>query len=233
MTVQLYTCLGLLFSFLNSNAGALVEVSKKVGMNVIFPCNNKVQQTNCNKSSWLSNDNPAIELVIFGKIKSHSSERTKRVSLMPDCSLRISGIIPGDEGCYACQQFPHEGGQKLNEDTIICLSINKDSSVTNNDDSSMTNNDDSSVNSNGKLLMTVIPSMLMVILLSVVTVIACLKYRRRAKKRISVVNRNNICNEHNDGEDLVTYTELNHNAVKPKKVYIEYQKTEYAVIKLS
>ncbi|XP_051500755.1 uncharacterized protein LOC127409875 isoform X2 [Myxocyprinus asiaticus] len=216
MTVQLCTCLGLLFSFLNFNAGA--DVSRTIGQNVNFPCNNMVQQTNCNKTTWLSNDNPAIELVTHGKIKPHSSERAKRVSLMSDCSLHISGITAEDEGCYACQQYSHVGGKKLTEDARICLLINKD---------------DSSINNNGKLLVIVIPSMLMVIVLSVVAIIVCLKHHRRAKKRISVVNRNNICHEHNDGEDLVTYIELNHNAVKPKKVDIEYQKTEYAVVKLS
>lgn len=106
-------------------AGAETQVNTTVGKNVTFSCNNKVQQTNCNKSTWLSNDNPAIELFIFGKIKSHTSERSKRVSLMSDCSLHISGIILGDEGCYTCRQFAHEGGQKLNDDAIICLLINK------------------------------------------------------------------------------------------------------------
>ncbi|XP_051511821.1 uncharacterized protein LOC127416472 isoform X1 [Myxocyprinus asiaticus] len=222
MTVLLCTCLGLLFSFLHFNAAADVHEAKQtalVGEHVTFPCNNKVPQTNCSKTTWLYIDNTATELVTHGKIRPRNSERAKRMSLKSDCSLHINDITDEDEGCYTCQQYPEGGGSQLTAEARICLTINKGNTTDKND----------------KLLMIVIPSMLLVISLSVAAVIAFLTYRMRAQQRTSVVNQNNICHEHSDGEDVVTYTELNHNIVIPRKVDIdkEYQKTEYAVVKLS
>ncbi|XP_051511822.1 uncharacterized protein LOC127416472 isoform X2 [Myxocyprinus asiaticus] len=189
MTVLLCTCLGLLFSFLHFNAAADVHEAKQtalVGEHVTFPCNNKVPQTNCSKTTWLYIDNTATELVTHGKIRPRNSERAKRMSLKSDCSLHINDITDEDEGCYTCQQYPEGGGSQLTAEARICLTINKGNTTDKNE-------------------------------------------------RTSVVNQNNICHEHSDGEDVVTYTELNHNIVIPRKVDIdkEYQKTEYAVVKLS
>nr|XP_055041688.1 probable inactive serine/threonine-protein kinase gdt6 [Misgurnus anguillicaudatus] len=79
----------------------------------------------------------------------------------------------------------------------------------------------------------VIPSVLVIIALLVTTLTVWLIYRRRAHKRASVVNQNNISTEQN-GED-VTYIELKHNTVKQSKVdtVTEDQETVYSGVKLA
>lgn len=91
-----------------------------------LPCLNLVTQTDCSKVTWLSNDNPALELVTLGKLNPDKSEREGRVSLvMPDCCLHISEIKAGDNGCYTCRQYSGVHESKIEEDARICLIVNK------------------------------------------------------------------------------------------------------------
>ncbi len=87
-------------------------------------CLNLVTQTDCSKVTWLYN--PAMELVTLGKLNPDKSEREGRVSLvMSDCSLHISEIRAGDNGCYTCRQYSGVHESKIEEDARICLIVNK------------------------------------------------------------------------------------------------------------
>ncbi|XP_016372121.1 uncharacterized protein LOC107711635 [Sinocyclocheilus rhinocerous] len=237
MNLLLGTCLGLLFNFVDFNTGAdMIAEEKKVflGGRVSLRCLNLLTQTDCSNVTWLSNDDPAIELVTLGKRNPDSSQREGRVSLMSDCSLHISELGAGDNGCYTCRQYSGLHGSKIGEDARICLIINKAATSMNNNDSTDDRED---------LLMIIIPSVLIVGALSVTALIIWLRYHRRAQMRTSVENQNILEfetkiteHEHKNGED-VNYIELNHNVMKPRKMDIDKvadidQKTEYAVIKL-
>lgn len=105
----------------------MIVEKKKVflGGHVSLMCLNLLTQTDCSKVTWLSNDDPTIELVTLGKLNPDRSQREGRVRLMSDCSLHISELKAGDNGCYTCRQYSGVQGSKIGEDARICLIINK------------------------------------------------------------------------------------------------------------
>ncbi|XP_052391500.1 uncharacterized protein LOC127938719 [Carassius gibelio] len=237
MNLLLGTCLGLLFNFVDFNTGAHIIEEEKIaflGGHVSLLCLNLLTQTNCSNVTWLSNDNPAIELVTLGKHNPDRSQREGRVHLMSNCSLHISELKAADHGCYTCRQYSGVHGSKMGEDARICLTINETVHSLNNNDSSDDRED---------LLMIIIASVLIVGALSVTALIIWHRYHRRGQVWTLFKNQNVLEfetkiteHEHKNGED-VHYVELNLNVMKPRKVDTDKvvdndQKTEYAVIKL-
>ncbi|XP_065113002.1 uncharacterized protein [Paramisgurnus dabryanus] len=232
--ILLSHCFILINADCNNNFIGAGKASKKavVGENVILPCYNVIKQTNCTNTTWLSVEKGVIvELVQLGKINLKYSERGKRVSLTSNCSLHISNIKAEDCGCYTCQQWKNTNEEVAKNDRL-CLSVTKGPTTTAKIGPTTTAKIETTATekSDSKI---VIPSVLVITALLVTTLTVWLIYRRRAHKRASVVNQNNVSTEHN-GED-VTYIELKHNTVKQSKgdTVTEDQEIVYSGVKFA
>ncbi|XP_056336573.1 uncharacterized protein LOC130247369 [Danio aesculapii] len=246
MHVFLCPCLGLLFCFVYADIEldeikAGVELPVEIGKPVSLPCLNKVKQNSCSKVTWLSNKSPTVELVTLGIRKSDRLDRKDRVSLLTDCALHFSHVKPEDLGCFTCRQFSGLGGTQIEEDARICLCIKKDTTTQSYDTTSVDNNISLSDSTDDKPFI-IIPLVLVVGAFSVAAlVIAWLRNHRKAQMTTSSKKQNTLkpetkttTHEFHKGEDVVTYIELNHNVLKPSEADVDnqYQKTEYAMIKM-
>ncbi|XP_068075050.1 uncharacterized protein [Danio rerio] len=262
MHVFLCPFLGLLFCFVYADmeldeitAGAKLPV--EIGKPVSLPCLNKVEQNSCSKVTWLSNESPTVELVSLGIRKSERLDRKNRVSLLTDCALHFSQVKPQNLGCFTCRQFSGLGGEQIKEDSRICLFIKKDATATtattttttttatttqSYDTTSMDNIVSLSDSAEDKSFI-IIPIVLVVGAFSLAAlIITWLRYHKKAQMTASNEKQHTLnpetettTNKFHKGEDVVTYIELNYNVLKPSKEDInnQYQKTEYAVIKMS
>ena len=104
--------------------GETPTVFSSVGGDATLPCRNVVYP-NCSSTTWNSiSSNLAVELVTHGKIKpAEATHRTKRLSLVSDCSLHITDVTTEDAGVYYCQKYLREGGLQHGEYAHVYLSV--------------------------------------------------------------------------------------------------------------
>ncbi|XP_062406686.1 uncharacterized protein LOC134097755 isoform X1 [Sardina pilchardus] len=92
---------------------------------VKIPCNN-VAVDDCSSTTWVSmiaGSKNTAEEVSRGKINFKVTNRTDRLKLEPDCSLKIINVTSQDAGEYLCRQYLTDDGDQNGVDDLVYLSV--------------------------------------------------------------------------------------------------------------
>lgn len=109
--------------FLSGKCGIQITVYSKERDDASLPCDH-VAHEDCSTTTWIysSTGGAVVEMVGHGKIQLYSN-RTDRLTVGFDCSLKISNVTSQDAGEYRCQQYLTEGGPLHGEDALVYLSV--------------------------------------------------------------------------------------------------------------
>ncbi|XP_048831647.1 uncharacterized protein LOC125708126 [Brienomyrus brachyistius] len=89
------------------------------GQKVTLPCHRT--STKCSTTTWNHNMNGTIEIVGHGVVRNNlSGNRTKRLTVEPNCSLTILNVTPADAGQYNCRVY---NDQEEYDDSLVHLTV--------------------------------------------------------------------------------------------------------------
>uniref|UniRef100_UPI003AB00819 uncharacterized protein n=1 Tax=Centroberyx gerrardi TaxID=166262 RepID=UPI003AB00819 len=110
-----------------------VFVYSTVGGEVLLPCATMLLP-NCSCSSWIFYKGGQVRYsqeVIGGEVQKES-DKSSRLSVASDCSLRVRDLKAEDAGSYQCEQRLTEGGPRVQNTNVYLslLSISSPSLIT-------------------------------------------------------------------------------------------------------
>ncbi|XP_032441949.1 uncharacterized protein LOC116734581 [Xiphophorus hellerii] len=95
----------------------------RAGDDITLSCENVIDgHSNCDTTTWVYGyaSQPAVELVIHGKVK---DPRSDRLSVSANCSLVVKKVTDQDVGLYNCRQFEKPGEGQFGPDALVHLSL--------------------------------------------------------------------------------------------------------------
>lgn len=107
-------CINCLLTVISGDSRTFVYSS--AGVTAILPCANVLSHyPNCSSTTWIydKDGNASAEEVVTHGI----TRKANRLSLLSNCSLRITDVITEDAGVYTCRQYPN--GTKHGKDAVV------------------------------------------------------------------------------------------------------------------